>query len=71
MSSTFQLPLQFHPPFTKLDALKKQYDEDTDSPIGEVFSCTIEIAIKAIEDALKDLNLFDKATVFEESQLYN
>lgn len=44
--------------------------EDTDSPIGEVFSCTIEIAIQAIEDALKDLNLFDEATVFEESQLY-
>ena len=53
----------FHPPLTKLAHKYLRNYEDTDSPIGEVFSCTIEIAIQAIEDALKDLKLFNEATV--------
>ena len=39
--------------------------KDTDAPIGEVFKCSVDIAIKAIEDALKDLGLFDDAVKVE------
>ena len=38
---------------------------DTDAPIGEVFKCSVDIAIKVVEDALKDLGLFDDAVKVE------
>jgi len=39
--------------------------KDKDAPIGEVFKCSVEIAIEGVEDALKDLGLFDEAIKVE------
>ena len=38
---------------------------DNDAPIGEVFKCSVDIAIKAVEDALKDLHLSNDAVKVE------
>ena len=36
---------------------------DKNAPIGEVFDCSLDIAINAVEDALKDLELLKGAKV--------
>ena len=38
---------------------------DKDAPIGEVFKCSVDIAIKAVEDVLKDLHLSNYAVKVE------
>lgn len=38
---------------------------DKDAPIGEVFKCSVEEAIEVVEDALRDLGLFDEAIKIE------
>ena len=38
---------------------------DKEAPIGEVFNCSVDKAINAVEDALKDLNLFEQAERFD------
>lgn len=50
--------------YSDVEALSHKYLKehlDENSPIGEVFSCSILDAEEAIVMALKDLNLFDKA----------
>tara|TARA_R100001440_G_scaffold75016_1_gene101233 strand:+ start:3446 stop:3844 length:399 start_codon:yes stop_codon:yes gene_type:complete len=38
----------------------KKY-EDKDAPIGEVFKCSVQTAIDSVEDALRDLGLYESA----------
>ena len=50
--------------YSDVEALSHKYLKeylDENSPIGEVFSCSILDAEEAIVIALKDLNLFDEA----------
>ena len=38
---------------------------DKEAPIGEVFNCSVDEAINAVEDSLKDLDLFEQAERFD------
>ena len=43
---------------------------DKEAPIGEVFNCSVDKAINAVEDALKDLDLFEQAERFDKETYY-
>ena len=38
---------------------------DKEAPIGEVFNCSVDEAINAVEDSLRDLDLFEQAERFD------
>ena len=38
---------------------------DKEAPIGEVFNCSVDKAINAVEDSLRDLDLFEQAERFD------
>jgi hypothetical protein len=43
---------------------------DKEAPIGEVFNCSVDKAINAVEDALKDLDLLEQAERFDKETYY-
>jgi len=50
--------------FEEVEKLAHKYLNDyldKEAPIGEVFNCSVDIAISGVEDALKDLDLFEQA----------
>lgn len=54
--------------YYKVEKLSHNYLKnyiDNDSPIGEVFKCTVEEASKSIECSLRDLGIYDEAVMIK------
>jgi hypothetical protein len=59
--------------FVEVEKLAHKYLNeylDKEAPIGEVFNCSVDKAINAVEDALKDLDLLEQAERFDKETYY-
>ena len=57
MSSVFQLPLEFHPPFTKLDELKTLFGQEG-TTLASFVPVFIMSANERLDDVYKDREIF-------------
>ena len=59
--------------FVEVEKLAHKYLNeylDKEAPVGEVFNCSVDKAINAVEDALKDLDLLEQAERFDKETYY-
>ena len=59
--------------FVEVEQLAHKYLNeylDKEAPIGEIFNCSVDKAINAVEDALMDLNMFEEAERFDKETYY-